>query len=197
MLLEAVRTVSTASRHLEAALDKLNKSARLYEERRTKNEGPLRRLLQRIFSREKSDRIYEVEYVDVSTSAKKRERIDFDRFLEEGTRLSQVLGSLSNRMSPRYGKLESSGDDEIFKNLERITIELQKNIKALPALHEYLSSEMSRETREKLQGIRLEINGIKNAVVKTNQKRYDYISRKEEEQQMKKLGIEGDQTPDP
>jgi hypothetical protein len=40
-----------------------------------------------------------------------------------------------------------------------------------------------------IKGIKIEIGALKNAVVKANQKKYEYIAQKEEQEQLKKLGI--------
>jgi hypothetical protein len=43
-----------------------------------------------------------------------------------------------------------------------------------------------------IRGIKLEITAIKNSVVKANQKRHEYVSQKEEIEQLKKLGVQPD-----
>ena len=53
----------------------------------------------------------------------------------------------------------------------------------------YFKSEVGREHRKSLKGVKIEVTTIKNTLVKTNQKRHEYISRTEEIEQMKKLGV--------
>lgn len=195
ILMEAVRTLAAGSRHLDAALDTLNMNAQYYEEQRAKTGGPLRRWIRRLVLGEKQSRIYEVEFVDVVTAVSRHERIDFDQFLEQGKGLARMLGALSNKMSPRYSRIESSSEEEIYQALERLIIKIQNTQRTMPAIQEFFSSEIPRESRERLKGIKLEINGIQNAVVKANQRRHDYVARQEEAIQLKKLGIDSNQAP--
>ena len=62
----------------------------------------------------------------------------------------------------------------------------------MPALDTYFKSETTRSQRALIKGIKLEIGAVKNAVVKANQKKHEYVSRKEEVEQLKKLGITTD-----
>ncbi len=191
LLLEAVRLLATASRHLEAALDKINENSSLFEESKLSSGGPLKKLLRKFLFGTQQTRIYEVEFVDVATSVGKEQSINFDTFLQESTRTARILGSLASKMSNSYSQLESKSEDEIYKLLERRIVDLQKIVRALPALQTCFQSEIDREDRGKLKGIKLELNAIRNAIVKANQKRHEYVSRKEEEEQLRKLGVSG------
>jgi hypothetical protein len=53
----------------------------------------------------------------------------------------------------------------------------------------YFKSEVGRDQRASLKGVKIEVTTMKNTLVKTNQKRHEYISRMEEIEQMKKLGV--------
>ena len=41
---------------------------------------------------------------------------------------------------------------------------------------------------QQIKGIRIELSGLKNCLVRSNQLRYEYVSRKEEGERLKKLG---------
>ncbi len=59
----------------------------------------------------------------------------------------------------------------------------------MTSLDTYFKSETTREQRARLRGITIELTGIKNAIVKTNQKKHEYVAKHEEIDQLKKLGI--------
>jgi hypothetical protein len=46
-----------------------------------------------------------------------------------------------------------------------------------------------RSQRNQVKSVRLETSALKNAVVKSNQKRHEYVARKEESEQLKRLGV--------
>ena len=74
-------------------------------------------------------------------------------------------------------QLEAAPDDEALRTLESMIVEVQQIVRTIPALYEYFSSELSREARGKLRGVKLEVNAIQNSVVKANQARHDYVAK--------------------
>jgi hypothetical protein len=189
-LLEAVRTLASASTHLEEAHRKLYENNQVLTYRKMSLGEKLRQWLTS-FGRKKEDRqIYEIEYFDTKTSLSKHERIDFQKFLEDVSKRAKVLANLSNKMSSSYQRLEASSEDQIFQFLNKNIQELQIILRRLPALDTYFKSEVSRELRSKIRGMKIEANAIKNSVVKANKKKYEYVSKKEETEQLKRLGVD-------
>jgi hypothetical protein len=77
--------------------------------------------------------------------------------------------------------------DIIF--LERNIKDLQSIQKTLSALDEFFKAEVKKEDREKIRGIKPELATLKNAVLRANSKRHEYTAQKEEEEQLKRLGV--------
>jgi hypothetical protein len=46
--------------------------------------------------------------------------------------------------------------------------------------------------RNKIKGLKIDLTSLRNAIINVNKKRGDYVSNKEEIEQMKKLGIKDD-----
>jgi len=61
--------------------------------------------------------------------------------------------------------------------------------KTLSALDEFFKAEVNKEDRDKVRGIKPELATIKNAIVRANSKRHDYSAQKEEEEQLRRLGV--------
>jgi hypothetical protein len=59
----------------------------------------------------------------------------------------------------------------------------------LSALDEFFKSKVAAENRERIKGIKPELSALKNSYVKANQLRYEYSAQKEEEEQLKRLGV--------
>ena len=99
------------------------------------------------------------------------------------------MASLSNKLGVTYRKLETTPEESVLnfitKSLEELSIINHK----LDPINTYFKSEAAREQRNDLKGVKTEFASIKNIMVKTNKKRHDYISRMEEIEQMKKLGV--------
>ena len=60
------------------------------------------------------------------------------------------------------------------------------------ALDEYFKNKANAVDRTKIKGISMELTAVKNVLVKVNQHRAEYVSYKEEQEQMRKLGITGE-----
>jgi hypothetical protein len=76
--------------------------------------------------------------------------------------------------------------------LERNIREVQSLHKTLSAMDDFFKAAVDKEGRDKIRGIKPDLGAIKNAIVKANQKRYEYSAQKEEEEQFKRLGINSD-----
>ena len=86
-------------------------------------------------------------------------------------------------------KLEQMQDEQLISFLERNIRDLQTIHKTLTTLDEYFKSEVDKEDRDKVKGIKPELATIKNAIVRANSKRHEYTAKKEEEEQLKRLGV--------
>lgn len=189
---EGFRILGTAGRHIARALVKLNDSSTAVENHRLKQESPLTRWLHKILRLKQEDREYRVEFVDVATSVARSDTVAFEKFLKNGHQTAKILTTFSNRMSAGFSRLNSLDEAEAFQRLEKLIVETQKIARTAPALHELFESAVDRETREKMRGVKLEMNAIQNAIVKSNQQRHEYVSRTEEQAQLAKLGVAKD-----
>ena len=143
-----------------------------------------------MLGKKREARIYEVEIVDPATAVAKNISVDFDNFHQKGVQTGRLIASYGSKMNPGYSRLESMDEEGLYALLEHNITEMQNMTKVLPALHSYFQEEMDVNKRGKLRGVKLEVNAIHNAVVKANQRRHEYVSRKEEKEQLKKLGIQ-------
>ena len=190
-LIEAIRLLAASTRHLELAIDKTNQNAQLFDTQHQGSGGALVRWIRRVLQKaDRPTRVYEVEFVDVATAASKTEKIDYESFIVDASRFSHGTAAYLNKLSAKAAELENAAETRLFETLESLIVSMQKFVKILPALHETFSADLPRESRETLKGVKLEANAIRNAIVKANQKRHDYLSQIEEKEQLKKLGID-------
>ena len=189
LLLEAYRILASGSTPLEQAVQKLKYNSTVIENRKITFSEKFRRWVLNMVQKQGDQRVYEIEYIDQKTAMPKTMRVNFDQFVDDALKKSRVIAAMGNRLSPTYQKLEQSSEDRLFKLLSNTIEEIQNYLLKLPALDTYFKSETSRSQRTLIKGIKLEITAIKNAVVKANQKKHEYVSGKEEEEQLKKLGV--------
>lgn len=191
-LMDGIRILGSLNFTMDDALRKLDENSALLESQKNSFFDKLRRLIRQMFNKDDEELFYEVEYFDPVTSTSKSERLNYTEFRQAAERKTRFLATLNNKSAGASKKLEAAGEEQVLTVLAKNLEELQSMHKTLSALDVYFKSEAAREEREKIRGIKPELTGIKNGIIKANQKRHEYIAQKEELEQMKKLGIRTD-----
>jgi hypothetical protein len=70
--------------------------------------------------------------------------------------------------------------------------ELQRFVRRAAALDDFFKSEVGEAEGQRVRGVKAEITTIKGALIKANQKKHEYLSLCEEQEQMRRLGIKGE-----
>jgi hypothetical protein len=189
ILFDALRALATASRFLEEAIKKFKFNSVLLESRKKGFFEKLKRWLYLMSNKKEMPLIYQIEYFDVVTSSSKMDALDFHSFLENMQKMNRIFIGITSRMGSIYKKLEDASDDQIYQFLNKYIGGLQSTHKKMEALDTYFKTEVPRE---KVKGIKIELSSIKNSIIKANQKKHEYVAKKEEHEQFKKLGIDPD-----
>ena len=145
-------------------------------------------LIQRMLNKEPAPAVYEVEYMDPVKAISVREKINFNTFRVDLDRKIRTLSPLGSR-GTATAKLEAMPEDQLEGFLERNIKDLQALHKTISALDEFFKAEVNKEDRDKIKGIKPELATLKNAVLRANSKRHEYTAQKEEEEQLKRLGV--------
>ena len=148
----------------------------------------LKKLMQQVFNREPDPIIYDVEYTDPVKGIPVREKINYHNFRNDLERKVRTLSSMAAR-GAAASKLESMQEEQLVGFLERNIRDLQSLHKILTALDEYFKAAVEQANRDRIRGIKPELGTIKNAILRANSKRHEYSAQKEEEEQLKRLGV--------
>lgn len=192
ILMEGIRIVSSISLQLSDAERKLGENSALLESERDTFWEKMKRTMKSLFGRSDEALVYEIDFTDPVTTAQRSERLDFNAFCGEIQKKSRLYASLSSRSGSAYQRLEAATEDQAFSFLEKNIEELQVLLRRLAALEVFFKSEVKPEERARLHGTKLEIEGLKNTLIKANQKKHEYVAQREELEQMKRLGIKLD-----
>lgn len=190
LLLEGIRMLASASRPLDEIAQKLLDNSLILESRKRPFLERLKIWIQRMVQKEEELLIYEVEYLDVTTSATKKESIRFQSFIEDIKKRARIYSGILARTGSGYKRLEEAGEEQLFMFLHKHIEELQLIHRRLTGLDTFFRSETPRENRVSLRGIKIELTAIQNSIVKANQKKHDYVAKKEEMEQFRKLGVD-------
>jgi len=189
MLLDAIRSLAAASRYLEEASQKLSDNNILLQSRKMSLFERLKKWLGGMHLGKNSALTYEVEYFDITTSSSKREPIPFEAFIEDVRKHARMYGGIMSKAGTLYRKMEMAGESQLDAFLGKHMEELNVMFRRLEALDAFFKRSVDNDQRPSLRGIKIELTAIKNNMVKANQKKHEYSSRKEEAEQLKKLGF--------
>ena len=189
ILLEAGRLMFPAGRHIQDALRKIVNNQELLEKSRQGLGGKLRAWLQKAFQNRELSRTVEIRYFDSRTSTTQTESIDFRKFVERVRRKISLFDALSLPDSTSFARLSEAPEQQIEGFLKKNLGELQLLHRRLQGLSEYFRQEASKEQKDQLKGIKIELSGLKNCIVRTNRRRYEYVALKEEEARLQQLGV--------
>jgi hypothetical protein len=189
-LLDGIRTLIGIGFQLEDAIRKLEDNQALIDSMDKSFLTKVKRALRKMFGKTGEHVIHDVEYLDPVSSERKHESIDFTEFCASGMKRAQSLVAMVSRNSVSYKRLEGSSEDMTFKFLSKLIEELQGFHRKLSALNEFfLDTVQDPEFKGKTKSVNIELGSVKNAIIKANQKRHEYMSQKDEQEQLKRLGV--------
>ena len=189
MLLETIRTVASSGRYLDQAVSKLVENNEIFSHRKAGFAEMLRNMLQRMMKQKPQRVTYSVEYVDDSTSSSLHEEIQFEEFVEDVRRRSRVFSGITGRIGKTQKALSSASEDQLLQFLQQNITDLIVTHRRIQSLDTFFRSELDREQRAELKGVNSELVAIKDIVSRVNKKRHEYVSRKDEQEQLRRLGV--------
>jgi hypothetical protein len=189
ILMETVRIFSRVGTEASAAVNTLIENQLVLSSRPMTFGERIRRWISRSMGRKDDEPVYEVEYFEGADTKARTEKIGFDSFVEAARKKASFYSQLANRAGGAYLKLESATEDQLLDFVGKQISELYLLHRRMNGLNTFFLSEVPREQRSRLKGIKLQLTAINNGIVKANAKKHDYVSRKEEDEQMRRLGI--------
>lgn len=190
VLLDGARVIIGVGFQLDDAVKKLEENETLLESMDKSFMTKVKKALREMMGKKREHITHEVEFLDPVSSERKNESIDFTAFCLEATKRAQNLTSMVSKNSAAFKRMEGSTEELIYKFLSKSIEELQTFHRKLSALDDfYLGAIEDPEFKVRMRTVKSELGSLKNAIIKANQKRHEYIAQKEELEQMKRLGI--------
>jgi len=188
ILIEGIQTLGGTAQTFTDIAGKLDENETILENKKKSFIQKLKKLMQQVLNKEPEPIVYDVEYMDPVKAVKVQERINFSAFRSDLDRKIRTLVPMAAR-GGTASKLESMQEEQLIGFLERNVREIQSMHKTLTALDEFFKAEVDKEDRDKIRGIKPELGTLKNAILRANSKRHEYSAQKEEEEQLKRLGV--------
>jgi hypothetical protein len=191
ILLEGVQSLGSSAATFSEVAIKLDENEVLLDNKKKNFWDKMRKFMQQVFNKEPDPVVYEVEYIDQIKGVPIREKVNFFNFRSELDRKIKTFNNIALQ-GGGMAKLEAMQEEQLMGFLDRNIREAQSLHKILSVLDEFFKTEVDRTDREKVKGIKPELAAIKNAIIRANSKRHEYNARKEEEEQLKRLGVNPD-----
>jgi hypothetical protein len=186
-LLNGFLVISSIGTTLGEVALKLDENHQTLQNRKQGVLAHIKILLRQMFNKEPETIIYDVEYMDSNKGMTVKEQVNYTAFRADLDRKIRSFGSLGGRGG--VSRLNSMEEKQLEQLLERAIRDAQSVQKTLTGLDEFFKAETSKDIRDKMKGIKPELSTMKNAIIKANQKRHEYTAQMEEEEQLKKLGV--------
>lgn len=187
ILLDGIQVIGGSSTSLGEIAAKLDENQSVLENQKKGFFDKIKELIRQITNAPPEEVVYTLEFMDATKGMPAREKIGFHQFREDLNKKMKLLNSFCR--GPAYVKLSAMSEEQITGYLERNIKDVQNLHRTLNALDDFFKSSVPAEDRDKIKGIKPELSSLKNSYVKANQLRYEYSAQKEEEEQLKRLGV--------
>jgi hypothetical protein len=189
ILMEIIRQVGTLGDHYHVIFEKIIYNHEILESDKNSIKDKLMRLFRKVFGLKEAPVEYEIIIIDKNTNAHRKERIDYQTYMENFMKRIKYYNSFAIRHSPGYNRIANQQDSNILEFLNRQISENHHLFSQLFALDEFFKNTVSSFNKSRIKGFKMELSTIKNIFIKIKQQKAEYSAFIEEQEQMKKLGI--------
>ncbi|MBN2736618.1 MAG: hypothetical protein JXR70_06525 [Spirochaetales bacterium] len=190
ILLQGVRILASAGFQMEDAVNKLSENNTAYVNRKMTVGERFKRWVRKVVTGGKDDtHSYDIDYFDVTSSSSRTEKVNWDSFIQEVQKKGKLYSALCNKASSTFNRLYQAQEDKIYEFLTKNIAELHLVHRRMVGLNDFFKTETPKDKRGKIRAINIELEAMKNSIIKANKKKHEYVAAKEEMEQMKRLGI--------
>jgi len=188
ILLSGITAIGNAATVMNEILQKIDENEEVLADQKKGFWEKLRQLIRAMMHAEPEEVFYDLLFVDQSTGVQKKETTNLHQFRGDLERKTRILAGM-NAQGSVMAKLKTMNEEQCTAYLERTIRDIQNYHRILTSLDDYFKTNVNQNERSRIKGIKPELASVKNCIVKANQLRAEYTAAKEEEEQMKRLGI--------
>ena len=192
MLLDTVLSLSALAPQYEQVIAKIDSNHAVLSSEHNSFFDKLKRALRQAFNLKAAQEEYELVIVNQKNEARTTKKIEYNTFFALLERKQQFLQLFADTQGDEFRKIAAAAEETVLGFVNRQLADNWEILLQLNALDEYFKSQVAAADKDKIKGMKMELVTMKNTLVKTNQKRAEYVAVIEEKMQMEKLGIDED-----
>jgi len=186
-LLDGIQVIGGSSNTLTDIAGKLDENHAIMENKKRGFFHKIKELIRQITNAEPEEVIYSIDCMDPTKGIPVKEKVSFHQFRSDLDKKIRILSSFVRGSA--YNKIAAMSEEQIITYLEKYINEVQALFRTLGALDDFFKANVDPTDRDKVKGIKPDLTALKNSFVRANQLRHEYSAQKEEEEQMKRLGV--------
>ena len=144
--------------------------------------------IKKAFHISQRERVCQIMVKDSKTGAERMQKIHINDFLAELAQKERIYNGIGAK-AVEYQKIVSSTEEAILGFVNKQISEIQSIFVIINSLDAHFKKEVDIEFKPKIKGMQIELSALRNSIINANKKRGEYISFKDETEQMHKLGI--------
>lgn len=190
MLMDAVFCFGAISPNLQQIQSKLQENFDVYYEAKKGFGAKLKAALKRAFKIPEKERICNVNILD-SAGRSRQEKVKVTELMTSINQKIRIYGGIAVK-GAEYQKIDNADETAILNLINKQISECQSLFSTINALDSFFKGVADPVKKAKVKGLSIELSAFRGSIINVNKKRGEYISYKEESEQMKKLGISND-----
>ena len=191
ILLGVVDRLARTGEPIRSTLVKLNGNSRIFQERKKSFGERLSEIFSNLFGKGSDGIRYDIPFKDSVTGSVKIESIDFSRFSATAMKKARLLQELRDAHSVAYKNARNTDAAQLLSFIQKNLQEMKTLHKKLSGLDDFFRSDAIPDNiRDSMKPSALSIKNLKASIGETMKSMNEFKVRKEEEAQLRKLGIE-------
>lgn len=134
------------------------------------------------------ERVCTIPIIDQKTGNKIMQKVKVNSLLEEVDNKKRIYSGFASK-GAEYNKVFAASETAILTYVNKQISENQNLFTVINALDDYFKSNVEILLRPKVKGLKIDLSSYRNVIITVNKKRGEYVSLKEEMEQIRKLGM--------
>ncbi len=186
---EVVKILAGFGPSLEVVVQKLEENHELLQGENKGAFDKFMRALRALLKKTDSEVEYKIKAIDMLSQVEKAETIEYNKFMDSMIQRSKIFKALSSKESPLVQKLSKESEEAVLGYVQKRISDCQNLHGILVGFDAFFKAEVMPENRSKVKGLLVDLDVIKNTIMKANKYKAEYVSTVTTEKQMEKLGI--------